>query len=88
MRQKLFLIGSQQAIYGLTGSRHFTLQRLLPLFCRIGRPRGRQPAIEFALDQAGIFQQTDNLVPDDMVEEVLADWTAIAHWAAEVTPSV
>ena len=72
----------------LTGSRQFALQRLLPLLCRIGRPRCRQPAIEFALDQVGIFQQTDNLIPDDMVEQVLADRTIIAHWPAKMAPSV
>jgi hypothetical protein len=40
------------------------------------------------LDQVRIFEQTDNLVPDDVVEEVLADRTIIAHWTSKMTPSV
>ncbi|HEY0723252.1 MAG TPA: hypothetical protein VGD41_04545 [Pyrinomonadaceae bacterium] len=40
------------------------------------------------MDQVGIFQQADNLIPDDMIEEVLADRTIIAHWTAKMTPSV
>ena len=35
-------------------------------------PCRRQAPIEFALDQAGVFEQPDDLAPDDLVEQVLA----------------
>jgi hypothetical protein len=68
-RQKLFLIGGQQAVDALAGPRHISVQDVLPLPCRVGRPRRRQPAVEFVLDQAGILQQSGDLGPYDLVEE-------------------
>ena len=39
----------------------------------------RQPAVEFALDQAGIFEQPDDLGPYDLIEKILADRAVVAN---------
>ena len=57
--------------------RQFPLQTLLTFLSRIGRARCRQPAVEFLLDQRWVFQQSDHLGPDNLIQELLADETAV-----------
>ena len=87
-RQKLFLIGGEQAVDALAGPRYIPVQDVLPLPCRVGRSRRRQPAIELVLDQVGIFQQPDDLSPHNLVEEILTNGAVIAHRTAKVPPGV
>jgi hypothetical protein len=44
--------------------------------CRISVACGLQPAVELALDQAGLFEQLDDLGPCDPIEKILADRAA------------
>ena len=71
-RNQALLIGAHQAVHGLADACQITLQDFSSSLCRIGCPCRRQASIEFALDQAGIFEQLDDLAPDDLVEQVLA----------------
>jgi hypothetical protein len=55
---------------------------------RFGRARCVKAPVEFGLDERGIFDQADDLLPDDLVEQILADWSAVAYRAAEVAPGI
>ena len=62
-----------------------------PIFatlCRIGVACGLQPAVELALDQAGLFDQFDYLGPCDPIEKILADWAVVANRSAEPAPGI
>ena len=62
-----------------------------PIFatlCRIGVACGLQPAVELALDQAGLFEQLDDLGPRDPIEKILADRAAVANRSAEPAPGI
>src|SRR5260370_22617457 len=56
--------------------------------CRIGVAGGLQPAVEFALDQAGLFEQLDDLGPCDPIEKILADRAVMANRSAEAAPGI
>jgi hypothetical protein len=47
-----------------------------------------QPAVELALDQAGLFEQLDDLGPCDPIEKILADRAAVAKRSAEPAPGI
>ena len=48
----------------------------------------QQPSIEFLLDQRRILKQSDNLLPHDLVEEILAHQAGIvAHRTAQFSPA-
>jgi hypothetical protein len=57
--------------------RQFTLQALLAPFGRIRRTRGCQPTVQFLLYQCGVFQQSNDFGPDDLIEQILTDKAAI-----------
>jgi hypothetical protein len=87
-RQKLFLIGGQQPVDALAGTRHLSVEDVFPLSCWIGRSCRRQPPVELVLDQAGIFQQSDHFSPHNPIEKILTYWPAIAYWSAKMPPGV
>ena len=87
-RQQIFLIGGQEAIRALADPGQIALQGLLAQPGRVGRPGCRQPAIELVPDQAGVFQQTDDLGPHHLIDEILANRTVVAHRAAQMPPGV
>ncbi len=65
------------------------MQILLALFGRIGRSRCLQPTVKFLLYQRGVFQESDHLVPHDLIEQVLPDQAAvIANRAAQFAPAI
>ncbi len=55
----------------------FSLQALLAFVGRIGGARGRQPTIEFLIDQDRIFQQSDHFAPDNLIKEASSDHAAV-----------
>ncbi len=87
-RQEVLLIGCQEAVDALAGPRQVPQQGSLALLRRVGCPRRCQPAVELVLDQARILQQADDLGPDNLIEEILADRAVIADRAAEPPPGV
>ena len=50
--------------------------------------RRLQAAIEFRLDEPGIFDELDDLVPHDRIEKVLADRTIVADRSTGAPPRV
>ena len=85
-RQEVLLIGCQEAVDALAGPRQVPQQGSLALLRRVGCPRRCQPAVELVLDQARILQQADDLGPDNLIEEILADravWPPSRRQASE-----
>ena len=87
-RQQIFLIGRQQPFHAFPDPPQLTLEDFLPPLCRLRRAGGVEAPIEFGLDQGWVFDQKDDFVPHDLVEQILTDRPAVAHRAAEMTPSV
>ena len=55
----------------------FSLQTLLALFGRVRRARCCQPTIQLLLNEGGVFQQLNDLGPDDLIKQILADEAAV-----------
>ena len=72
-RQKIFLVGCEQALDALLQAAEITLKRRFATLCRIGVTCGLHPAVELVLDEAGILKQFEDLGPHDRVEPILAD---------------
>lgn len=88
-RYELFLIGVDHPFDALANTSQLPLDTLFALLCGIGGARRGKPAIEFLLDQRRVLQQSDDLVPDDLIEQILAHEAAIvAHRTAEFSPAV
>src|ERR1017187_2586257 len=67
----------------------FSLQTLLALFGRIGRACCCQPTVQLLLYERGVFQQLDDLGPNDLIEQILPDEAAVvANRAAQFAPSI
>ena len=66
----------------------FTLDGLFPLFRRVGRACGREPAIQLLFDQRGILEQPHHFGPHDLIQQVLPDRWVLTDGAAEVPPAV
>ena len=48
-----------------------------------------EPTIQFLLDQTGLFEQSDHLRPDDLIEQLLSNEAAVVtNRAAEFAPAV
>ena len=60
----------------------------LPPLRRFGRAGRIEAPVELGLDERRIFDQADDLSPHDLIEQVLADRSAVAHRAAEMAPGV
>src|SRR5258708_12893674 len=76
-RQECFLVGVEKSFHAFANMRQLPLQTLLTFLGRIARARGCQPAIQFQLDQARAFQQSDHLRPADLIEGILSDKRAV-----------
>src|SRR5712692_8818226 len=69
--------------------REFPLQALFALFGRIGGARRRKPTVKFLLDQCGVFQQSNDFGPDDLIEQILADKAAVvANRTTQFSPAI
>ena len=64
------------------------LHGLFTLLRRVGRARHREPPIEFLLNQRGILEQPNDFGPDDLIQQVLPDWSVGATGPAEVPPRI
>src|ERR1700687_5603075 len=69
--------------------REFRLQALFALFGRIRGARRRKPTVKFLLDQCGVFQQSNDFGPDDLIEQILADKAAVvANRTTQFSPAI
>src|SRR5712664_1794721 len=88
-RQECFLVGIEKSFHAFANMRQFPLQTLLTFLGRIARARGCQPAVKFLLDQGRVFQESDHLGPDDLIEEILSDQAAVvANRTAQFSPAI
>ena len=88
-REEIFLVGAQQSLDTLVDTSQFSLRTLLALFGGIRCTCGHETTIEFVLDQSGIFEQPDDLRPDDLIEQFLAHQASVvAHGSAEFAPTI
>jgi hypothetical protein len=47
-----------------------------------------KPTVQFLLDQRGVFQQSNDFGPDDLIEQILADQAAVvANRTAQFSPA-
>jgi hypothetical protein len=59
------------------------------LFGRIRGARRREPTVQFLLDQGGIFQQSNDFSPDNLIEQILADQaTVVANRTTQFSPAL
>ena len=68
-----FLISADQAFHMVFQTCLFATQSLPVLSARIGVLRHLSAAVDFRLDQCPIFQQTNHLFPDNLVEVILSN---------------
>src|SRR6202023_356479 len=87
-RKEVFLVGGEQARNALLQTSEIAAKPIFATLCRIGVACGLQPAVELALDQAGLFEQLDDLGPCDAIEKILADRAAVAKRSAEPAPGI
>src|SRR6202049_3450684 len=79
-RQESFLVGGEQSFDAFANMDQFPLQTLLMFFGGIRGARCCQPSIKFLLYQSRLFQQSDHLGPDDLIQEILSDETAVVAY--------
>ena len=88
-RQECFLVGVEKSFHAFANMRQLPLQTLLTFLGRIARARGCQPPVQFLLDQSRVFQQSDHLGPDDLIEEILSDKAVVvANRTAQFSPAI
>jgi hypothetical protein len=86
--QEIFLVGRKQPFDAFSDPCQLALEGFSPSLCRFRRAGCVKAPIEFGLDERWVFNQVNNFLPHDLVEQVLADRPAVAHRPAEMAPSV
>src|SRR5439155_592670 len=88
-RQECFLVGVEKSFHAFANMRQLSLQTLLTFLSRIAGARDFQPTVQFLLDQRRVFQQSDHLRPDDLIEEILSDKAAVvANRTTQFAPAI
>jgi len=85
-RQESFLVRVKKSFDAFANMYHFPLQTLLMFFDWIGRARCCQATVKFLLYQGRLFQQSDHLGPDDLIEEILSDEAAVVERQPQCQP--
>ena len=83
-----FLIGDQQPVHALGQPCVISVQLVFALLQGVGIPGRIQPAVQFLLDDGGIFQQPQEFVPDHRIQIVLAYRRIVANRSFEMTISI
>jgi hypothetical protein len=86
--QKICLVGRKQPFDAFPDPCQLALEGFLPSLCRFRRAGCVKAPIEFGPNERWVFNQVNNFLPHDLVEQVLADRPAVAHRPAEMAPSV
>src|SRR6266536_2249795 len=87
-RQKILLIGSEHPLDALAHSEQIPLHRLFALLRGIGGTSRVEPTIEFLLNQGRIFEQPNDLGPDDLIQQILPHGSVVTAGTAEVSPPI
>src|SRR5215831_848544 len=86
--QEIFLVGRKQPFHAFPDPYQLALEGFSPLLCRFRRAGCVKAPIEFGPNERWVFNQVNNFLPHDPVEQVLTDRPAVAQRSAEMTPSV
>src|SRR6266581_4862755 len=87
-RQKILLIGSEHPLDALAHSEQIPLHRLFALLRGIGGTSRVEPTIEFLLNKGRIFEQPNDLGPDDLIQQILPHGSVVTAGTAEVSPPI
>src|ERR1022692_686512 len=82
-REQGFLIGRHQPFHALAGTRQIALQGFLAPFVWTGSARSIQAPLDFRLDETGVFDELENLVPYQLIEQILAHGPVVAERATQ-----
>ncbi|MGX5806248.1 hypothetical protein ACWGS9_34545 [Bradyrhizobium sp. Arg314] len=77
------MVSSDQTFHALADPRQLAFKSFLTTPRRFGRARCIKAPIEFGPDKRGVLDQADDLLPDNLVEQILADRTAVACGTAK-----
>jgi hypothetical protein len=76
------------AASALAHSEQIPLHRLFALLRGIGGTSRVEPTIEFLLNQGRIFEQPNDLGPDDLIQQILPHGSVVTAGTAEVSPPI
>ena len=83
-RDQLFLVGLDQAGDGALSAGDVAFERFAASAGGVLGPQRLQPAVDLRAHQLGVFEQPSDRVPDESVELIGADRSALADAAADV----
>ena len=86
--QEIFLVRRKQPFDAFPDPCQLALEGFSPSLCRFRHAGCVKAPIEFGPNERWVFDQVNNFLPHDLVEQVLADRPAVAHRPAEMAPSV
>ena len=72
------------SLYSLPIVRLSAMQNSFFPFCRIGILDLFYPALDFCTDQFRVFQQLNHLFPNELIQIILTDGSALAHSAVRI----
>lgn len=87
-RQEIFLVGGQQAFDTFADAREVAFDSVLPFLRRLARPGRIKATVQLSGDEPRILDQPNDLLPHDVVEQILADRAAVANGTAEMAPAI
>src|SRR5450759_303429 len=87
-REQRFLLGSDQPLDALAGTRQIALQRLLASFVGTGVLGSREPSLDFRLDEQRAFKELEDFAPYQMIEKILANGRIVTHRTIQMAPPV
>ena len=73
------MVGRDQALHALPDPRQLAFESVLPPLRRFGPAGCVEAPVEFRLYQRRVLDQADDLLPHDLIEQILADRSAVAH---------
>ena len=85
---QVFLIGLKQTIDRLADTGEISVEFLFAPLARVAPARCFKASCDLDFDQGGILKQADDFGPDDLIEQILAHRTVVAHRSIEVAPGV
>ena len=85
---QLLLIGVDQAVDAFSDPDQTVPQVVLALLVWIGGAGRLQSPVNLGADQCRTLEQADHFAPDDVIEQVLAHRSAVAHRSVEMAPGV
>ena len=84
-REQRFLISRHQSFHALAGTRQIALHGFRASFVRIGIAGSLEAPLDFRSNETGVFNELEDFVPYQLIEQILAHGTVIAERTVQVT---